>query len=808
MGLFSRRVATAACAFALVALVLAGVRVGFDRSQSGGEPAGGQRAGAVAARTAADVTSALTGYDVATADGRVFSFGGAPADGSMAGHSLADPIVGMAADPSTGGYWLVAADGGIFTFATPFHGSMGGHHLNSPIVGMAADPATGGYWLVAADGGIFTFTAPFRGSMGGQHLNSPIVGMAADPATGGYWLVAADGGIFTFTAPFHGSMGGQHLTSPVTGMAGTSDGGGYWLVAADGGVFAFGDATYSGSEGAPPGSQIVGITATKAKTSPGSTKTAVGTAGSATGGSTTGGTSAGLAGTGGTGTTGGTTGTSGGTTGTSGGTTGTTGTTGTAPTGICGSAALDGPATPPAGAVTLPAGNDSSFTATWELSADTTYWLAPGVHTLGTGEFAQFQPDAGDTFIGAPGAVVTGQNQNQSAFDSTYPNVTVKYLTIKHFTGGDGQMVVNHGGAADWTVEYDTVEQNGGAGVGLATGSVVDDNCLTANQEYGFASFGNSTDVTLSGNEISFNDATGTYDHGKDPTGPDTCGCSGGGKFWDTTNAVVTDNVVVTNGNVGIWVDTDNAGFDISNNYIAHNYAEGIIYEISYNALISDNTFVGNALGAGPSLGFPDSAVYISESGGDSRVHTDYAGELDIEDNTFTNNWGGVVLWANSNRHCGDGYDQYCTLVTPSTYTLASCPAHLSGAKATQSPDYYDNCLWKTQNVDVSHNTFSFNPSVVGAACQRSADCGYNGLFSQYGTTTPWKAFTVPLHISDDQNNHFSDNTYAGPWKFQAFTLGQVVTWTQWTNGFQYPFTGLHFNAQDAGSTYDATPPA
>jgi hypothetical protein len=55
---------------------------------------------------------------------------------------------------------------------------MGGKHLNAPIVGMAVDPATGGYYEVASDGGLFAFGAPFQGSMGGKHLNAPIVGMA------------------------------------------------------------------------------------------------------------------------------------------------------------------------------------------------------------------------------------------------------------------------------------------------------------------------------------------------------------------------------------------------------------------------------------------------------------------------------------------------------------------------------------------------------------------------------------------------------------------------------------------------------
>jgi hypothetical protein len=44
---------------------------------------------------------------------------------------------------------------------------------------MASDTLTGGYWLVASDGGIFSFNAPFEGSEGGTHLSHPIVGIAA-----------------------------------------------------------------------------------------------------------------------------------------------------------------------------------------------------------------------------------------------------------------------------------------------------------------------------------------------------------------------------------------------------------------------------------------------------------------------------------------------------------------------------------------------------------------------------------------------------------------------------------------------------
>ena len=172
--------------------------------------------------------------------------------GSTGGLRLNRPIVGMAATPSGLGYWLVASDGGIFTFGDAgFYGSTGGLVLNQPIVGMAPTPSGHGYWLVASDGGIFSFgDARFFGSTGGLRLVQPIVGMATTPDGLGYWLVAADGGIFTFgDAPFFGSIGGHRLNQPVVSMAAAPDGRGYWFVATDGGVFSYGSAGFLGSMG-------------------------------------------------------------------------------------------------------------------------------------------------------------------------------------------------------------------------------------------------------------------------------------------------------------------------------------------------------------------------------------------------------------------------------------------------------------------------------------------------------------------------------------------------------------------------------
>ena len=49
-----------------------------------------------------------------------------PRSESLQGQNLDAPIVGMAATPDGGGYWLVASDGGVFSFGNAaFHGSTG-----------------------------------------------------------------------------------------------------------------------------------------------------------------------------------------------------------------------------------------------------------------------------------------------------------------------------------------------------------------------------------------------------------------------------------------------------------------------------------------------------------------------------------------------------------------------------------------------------------------------------------------------------------------------------------------------------------
>jgi hypothetical protein len=158
-------------------------------------------------------TGNRTAYYVAFADGAVRTFGSRATDskllGDMAGRRLNSPIRGIVeVQPGTttarstliNGYWLYAADGGVFAFGDAgFYGSMAGRPLNSPIVAMMATPTGKGYWQVAADGGVFAFgDAPFYGSLGALKLNSPIVDAVANTTGRGYYMLGGDGGVFRF----------------------------------------------------------------------------------------------------------------------------------------------------------------------------------------------------------------------------------------------------------------------------------------------------------------------------------------------------------------------------------------------------------------------------------------------------------------------------------------------------------------------------------------------------------------------------------------------------------------------------------
>jgi hypothetical protein len=464
------------------------------------------------------------------------------------------------------------------------------------------------------------------------------------------------------------------------------------------------------------------------------------------------------------------------------------------PAPICGNNAVlgGGPATPPPGAIRVRAGDNAGVN--WGRPG-ATYWFAPGVHTLGSGSYSQIQPGRGATYVGAPGAILDGAHKNFYAFGGPAPDVRISYLEIRNFGvrgGNRDEGVVNKDSATGWTVDHSLLTRNAGAALMLSSGSRLTDNCLKDNQQYGFNAYSphNIRQIVLTHNEITGNNTYNWESHVGE------CGCTGGGKFWLVDGAVIKDNWIHGNHGVGLWVDTNDSGFDITGNYFGANDSWGLIYEISYNARITGNTFVRNGLVSGPrSHGFPTGAIYLSESGSDPRVGGPFSRVFKVTGNKFIDNWGGVILWENSNRFCGSPANTStgaCTLVAPDAATVQSCRS----SQISKAPLYGD-CRWKTQNVEVSHNVFSFSPDAIGPDCTQKRLCGFQGIFSEYGSFPSWSPYmgtAVETHIAQQQNNRFVSNTYQGPWRFMIHQLGNVVPWPIWR---EMPYD------QDTGSTMD-----
>lgn len=81
---------------------------------------------------------------------------------------LAQPACALIGTKTDKGYWIFAADGGVFAYGdAQFHGSLPQLSIKpvQPIVGAWVTSTDGGYWLLGADGGIFSFgDAQFHGS--------------------------------------------------------------------------------------------------------------------------------------------------------------------------------------------------------------------------------------------------------------------------------------------------------------------------------------------------------------------------------------------------------------------------------------------------------------------------------------------------------------------------------------------------------------------------------------------------------------------------------------------------------------------
>ncbi len=451
-----------------------------------------------------------------------------------------------------------------------------------------------------------------------------------------------------------------------------------------------------------------------------------------------------------------------------------------------------GPGSAPEGSITVDPEITGDLAVKTRVSpAGSTFWLAPGTHTLGTDQFDQVAVKDGNTYVGAPGAIVEGQGENQYAFTTPAQNVTIRHLTIRGFVPPQDQGVVNHDSGDGWVIEDNTIEDNKGAGLMAGSRQQMRRNCLRNNGQYALNAYQAGNKIT--GLVLEYNEITGNNTENWEEKSPG-CGCSGGVKFWSVNGADIRSNWVHDNRGAGLWADTNNNDFLIEDNLIEDNDGEAVFYETSYNLVMRRNVVRRNSLAqgrvfAGRDDNFPVGAVYLSESGGEPRIPA-RTSKIEIVDNVFEDNWSGVTAWENADRFCNSAANTStgtCTRLVPDTSTCST--------PGIATEPLYSDCRWKTQRVDIHDNTFSYNASVVGC---HPGFAARQTVLSNYGTFpewSPYKADRIQEAITRRQEVRWRENSYTGPWTFTIADVGKSHDVAAWQGD---P------HRQDQGSTFSA----
>jgi parallel beta-helix repeat protein len=372
----------------------------------------------------------------------------------------------------------------------------------------------------------------------------------------------------------------------------------------------------------------------------------------------------------------------------------------------------------PAGAVRIDPGTDIASVVSGH-GPNTTFWLAAGTHRVRSA----ITTKSGDRILGASGAVLDGAWGGTYAAIAGGDNVTIEGLVVQRFgvtnkASNANAAILNRTAADGWHVTDTVVRDIDGIGLFVGSNSIVEASCFEKNGQNGVAAPRRGPTDYSNPVVNARVERSAFFNNGRDDGLDGACGgCSSAMKFWATTTIKVTDNLVESN-RLGIWFDTNNADSIISGNELVSNDGPGVMIETSYNAQVLKNTFRKNSLvrGAARTDPFPDAGLYISESGGDSRVPG--SATFTVDGNTFDGDYNAITVWENPDRFCGSVADESIgSCSRASAYTATQCEqlagTHPSAATFAQA------CRWLSQNIVISANRFVNPPTCTQAWCAR-----------------------------------------------------------------------------------------
>ena len=367
----------------------------------------------------------------------------------------------------------------------------------------------------------------------------------------------------------------------------------------------------------------------------------------------------------------------------------------------------------------------------------TTFCFGPGSYRVSV-----LVPKSGDVLDGGGNwaATLDGGNSAQYAIygDSTAPgpsDVTIRGFVIQDFKTPLQAGAIQDYNGPGWIIQNNHITKNAAAGVATGDDVRVLDNLIDHNGQEGFSAHG--IGGLYQGNEIAYNNYNLKVDGGWE---------AGGGKAFDTSNLTFKSNFVHDNGGPGLWADTNNIDTTFEGNTVSNNWGAGIYEEISYDAIIINNTVTDNGMPSSPGGGNRqgwawDAGIQLRRSGGLSA-----SAPLIISDNIVADNYNAISLIESPVSGCTD-----------------------------KAINWYGPC--NVQNVLVENNWITMSQGATGAY----QDGEGNGIFTS-------------------RNNVFSNNHYCVTSAIHP-NDGYTFGWFGWMNGW-LDFSGWQITWREAAGTF------
>ncbi|MFI6825618.1 right-handed parallel beta-helix repeat-containing protein [Kribbella sp. NPDC050241] len=224
-------------------------------------------------------------------------------------------------------------------------------------------------------------------------------------------------------------------------------------------------------------------------------------------------------------------------------------------------------------------------------------------------------------------------SRTPTAIEKSAEEVTVTGLTIEHFASlpQGGALQIGPG----WKVVSNEVRWNHAVGIMVIEGdrAELSRNTVADNGQLGIGQY-KSEGVRITANLVTRNNTDGFW----------IADWESGGIKSTRSSGEVSGNDIVGNRGIGMWSDIAEYDRTITGNRIRGNAADGIRYEISYQAVIEQNVVEGNGYGTGRGSG---GSLW---DGGGINVNT--SAGVQVRGNLVKDNRNGISI---QSRTRGDG---------------------------------------------------------------------------------------------------------------------------------------------------------